>query len=115
MKPEAHEEIYRVAYKSATSELIDISAEFDRLRARKDQVEKLILALKPLLGSEEQAATASAQEEEQAAEAEPSSEESGEQTEETTAFNADPFQRRVEHVLGIGAGIRDVRKYSRQF
>jgi hypothetical protein len=28
---------------------------------------------------------------------------------------ADPFQRRIDHVLGIGAGIRDVRKYSRQF
>jgi hypothetical protein len=30
-------------------------------------------------------------------------------------FVADPFQRRIDHVLGIGAGIRDVRKYSRQF
>ena len=28
---------------------------------------------------------------------------------------SDPFQRRIDHVLGIGAGIRDVRKYSRQF
>jgi hypothetical protein len=31
------------------------------------------------------------------------------------AAPADPFQRRVDHVLGIGGGIRDVRKYSRQF
>lgn len=114
MNPEGHEEIYRVAYQSATSELTDISAEFDRLRVRKDYIEKLILALKPLFAAEEQPQQSGAQELDESEQAEPAAETTIDQI-ETPVFNADPFQRRIDHVLGIGAGIRDVRKYSRQF
>ncbi len=34
MKPEAHQDIYRVAFEAASSELIEISELFDKLRAR---------------------------------------------------------------------------------
>jgi hypothetical protein len=116
MKAQGHEEIYRVAYDAAQAELAEITAEFERLRVRKEQVEQLILALKPIVGERE------------SSEPEPKREEAGQRSsEETVAIEAseenaqplgvgaDPFQRRVDHVLGIGAGIRDVRQYTRQF
>ena len=37
------------------------------------------------------------------------------ETEEPEQLLPDPFQRRIDHVLGIGAGVRDITKYSRQF
>ena len=43
------EEIYRVAYDEARSELSDILTKFEQLRIRKDKVEKVVEALKPLL------------------------------------------------------------------
>ena len=119
MNPEGHEEIYRVAYQSAAAELIDINTDFARLRARQDHVEKLIVALRPLveeLEDEEQPEAANLPEEQELEQEEVSAaEDATEENEPMPAFNADPFQRRIDHVLGIGAGIRDVRKYSRQF
>ncbi len=114
MKPQGHVEIYRVAFDAANAELTDISAEFERLRTRKEHIEKLVQVLQPLV-AEDQETTArgpvvgSTQNAETAAEA-PVEAHAG-----SEAFVADPFQRRIDHVLGIGAGIRDVRKYSRQF
>ena len=114
MKPQGNVEIYRVAFDAATSELTEISAEFERLRIRKEHIEKLVLVLQPLIAEGEEGvaggpiATAAPQPEtagEAAAAVQSGSE----------AFTADPFQRRIDHVLGIGGGIRDVRKYSRQF
>ena len=120
MNPEEHEEIYRVAFESASSELTEIQAAVERLRSRKDHIEKLVAVLKPLVIEEEMASqdlTAVSQSQEQQA---PAAENSGEQNPGEgnavpQAITADPFQRRIDHVLGIGAGIRDVRKYSRQF
>lgn len=114
MKPQGHVEIYRVAFDAANAELTDISAEFERLRIRKEHIEKLVQVLQPLIAEDEETAARnpvarSTQNAETATEtpveAHPGSE----------AFVADPFQRRIDHVLGIGGGIRDVRKYSRQF
>lgn len=117
MKPENHNEIYRVAHAAATSELIEITEEFERLRARKDQVERLISALRPVIGEDQQQTSApeaaSTQPAPQRVETKPES--AGETKEETGTMVAEPFQRRVDHVLGIGAGIRDVRQYTRQF
>ncbi len=59
MKPN-HGEVYRVAFDSANNELNDILVAFEDLRARKDRIEKVVLALKPLLGAEEAAAAAAA-------------------------------------------------------
>lgn len=113
MKHESHLEIYRVAFESANSELNEISTEVQRLLVRKEQVERLVTALKPLFDEEQESSSpASAEGQEQQAEVQ---ETAGEGNSQPEAFTADPFQRRVDHVLGIGAGIRDVRKYSRQF
>jgi hypothetical protein len=112
MKPQGNIEIYRVASDAANAELAEISMEFERLRIRKEHIEKLVQVLHPLIADGEEPAelasvAASAPNTENAAES--SVEARGE------AAPADPFQRRVDHVLGIGGGIRDVRKYSRQF
>ncbi|HEY1577642.1 MAG TPA: hypothetical protein VGF82_11300 [Terracidiphilus sp.] len=117
MKQESQQEIYRVAYEAATSELTEISAEFERLRLRKEQVERLISALQPVIGEDEEDAIPdipSAQPQApQLVEAKPAT--AGEAKGGPAAMVADPFQRRIDHVLGIGAGIRDVRQYTRQF
>ena len=116
MKPEGHLEIYRVALASATAELNDIGAELERLRVRKEQVERLVVVLEPLAGGEQ------AIEEPEAAQMEPgpNPEETPvevvvESKEEPVGVGPDPFQRRVDHVLGIGGGIRDVRSFTRQY
>lgn len=115
MKLEGRLEIYRVAFESAKSEVIEISAEFDKLRTRKEQIEKLVAVLKPLVGEGESAADEGPEEDLTRRPVEPLGQASGEGRGEPQAVISDPFQRRIDHVLGIGAGIRDVRKYSRQF
>jgi hypothetical protein len=116
MKPEVHEDIYRVAYESATSELIEISATFEQLRIRKDRIENLVSVLKTLVGVEEKPGVSNSQAgdkvDEQTQQSAAATRDAAEQPE---GLLSDPFQRRIDHVLGIGAGTRDVRKYSRQF
>lgn len=111
MKPEVNEEVYRVAFESAKTELGEISATFEELRIRKDHIEKLVNVLKPLVEVEEQAGKS---DEGRAPEQTEHAAEPG-TPDEPEELMADPFQRRIDHVLGIGAGIRDVRKYTRQF
>ena len=114
MKPEGQQEIYRVAYEAASSELKEIATALEQLRVRKDHIEKLVEVLGPLVDLEEKAAVVPPQTETSPSEepvvsaAQSNSGEAGER-------GPDPFQRRIDHVLGIGAGIRDVRKYTRQF
>ena len=115
---EGHVEIYRVAFESAKTELTEINAEFERLRARKEQIERLVVVLRPLIGEDEPPATQVSAEDSTPVNV--SAEAAGEAPVVETrgapeGLVADPFQRRIDHVLGIGAGIRDVRKYSRQF
>jgi hypothetical protein len=114
MKLESRIEVYRVAFESAKSELMEISAEFEKLRLRKEHMEKLVAVLTPLLG-EELAAVPGSQEDSIVRPAESAGEPSSAPHGGPEGLVADPFQRRIDHVLGIGAGIRDVRKYSRQF
>lgn len=45
------QEVYRVAYDEAHAELTEILGKFEQLRTRKDKIEKVVEALKPLLGS----------------------------------------------------------------
>ncbi|MGB6193485.1 MAG: hypothetical protein WBF42_13545 [Terracidiphilus sp.] len=45
------QEVYRVAYDEAHAELTEILGKFEQLRTRKDRIEKVVEALKPLLGS----------------------------------------------------------------
>jgi predicted nucleic acid-binding Zn-ribbon protein len=117
MKPQAHQEIYRIAYESANSELTAINEEFEKLRIRMGRIEKLVSALKPLIFEDEEESLetpgAEAPVAVEAAAAE--SVDRPEQEAEPKKPGADPFQHRIDHVLGIGAGIRDVRSYTRQF
>jgi hypothetical protein len=117
MKAQGHGEIYRVAFDAAQAELAEITAEFERLRVRKGHVEQLILVLKPIISELGEPASTPLKEEpaERRDQAMPAAEAPREETVRPLGVGADPFQRRAEHALGIGAGIRDVRQYTRQF
>lgn len=52
------QEVYRFAFDEANSELSQILGEFEQLRARKDRIEKVVEALKPLAGIEASGAPA---------------------------------------------------------
>jgi hypothetical protein len=113
MTTQAQDDIYRVAFEAANSELIEISEQFDKLRARMEQVERLVTALKPLVIEDESGA-----ENQTTTSPEPvlaGSEAQKESPAEPANIASDPFQRRVSNMLGIGGGIRDVRSYTRQF
>ena len=49
-----NKEIYRFAFDEANSELAQIVGEFEQLRLRKERVEKVVEALKPLAGVDPQ-------------------------------------------------------------
>jgi hypothetical protein len=106
-------EVYRVAFDSASTELKDILGAFEDLRARKERIEKVVMALKPLLGAEEAAAAAAAVQHasDAANEAIQPSEELSYQYQGTNGNSADPFARRLDSALGHGVG----RKFNRQF
>jgi hypothetical protein len=116
MNPLAHLEIYRVAFESANSELIEITEEYERLRVRMDQIERLITALKPLVFEQENEILLSREEDPTADRIETAVSVAPDPSPaEPVRVGYDPFQHRINHVLGIGAGIRDVRSYTRQF
>lgn len=56
------QDTYRFAYEEATSELREIVAQFDQLRARKERMESVLEALKPLLADQPIAETSTAYE-----------------------------------------------------
>ena len=122
------QEVYRVAYDEASAELSEILAKFEQLRLRKDRIEKVVEALKPLISASEVPAPS----ERIAVQAErpvsafdqaaaPSSAQSipaplpypvqHPAPEEGT----DPFNRRVDNAIGISSAAKDVREYSRLF
>ncbi len=119
------QEVYRVAYDEAHAELTEILGKFEQLRMRKEKIEKVVEALKPLLGGSDSQLNGvdrvAAAAERKAAAPEPAiAFPSVEQT--VAASNAipypvqqaiepgnDPFSRRVDSVA------RDVQEYSRLF
>jgi len=115
MKQEEQAEVYRVAFETAHFELKEITASIERLRIRKDHIEKLVEILGPLVEPEEKPKTAPAEPETGTSEVLPGQPAQNRPETAPAREIRDPFQRRIEHVLGIGAGIRDVRKYTRQF
>ncbi|HZB89152.1 MAG TPA: hypothetical protein VE291_10870 [Terracidiphilus sp.] len=50
------QEAYRFAFDEANQELTQILGEFEQLRARKDRIEKVVEALKPLASDAQSAA-----------------------------------------------------------
>lgn len=107
--------IYRAALEAANADLAEISAEFERLTVRKDRIEKLLAALKPFVAMKEEQIAGGTPVASQTPQQSTPVEAPSEQVREAEPMAADPFRRRVDHVLGIGAGIRDVRQYTRQF
>jgi len=49
------QDVYRFAYEEASSELNEIVKDFDQLRVRKERIEKVLDALKPLADADAQA------------------------------------------------------------
>lgn len=49
-----NKEVYRFAFDEANAELAAIVGEFEQLRMRKERVEKVVEALKPLAGADMQ-------------------------------------------------------------
>jgi hypothetical protein len=123
------QDVYRVALDEASSELNDILARFDQLRRRKDRLEKIVEALKPLVASNDQRSVAAVEASAVKPVAIPESEASApipvptpamshvqiERIQAAADESADPFDRRVENVMGMSSATRDVREYSRLF
>lgn len=136
-------EVYRVAYDEASAELSEILGKFEQLRLRKERVEKVVEALKPLIASNEfhSRAQAPAPAPERPsipverpavvaeaplpvpipapvpvpAQAAPTLASIPAQSQPSVDEAADPFSRRVENVMGMSSAARDVREYSRLF
>jgi hypothetical protein len=109
------QDAYRVAYEEATLELSEITDKFEKLRQRKERIEKFVDALKPLLGIDADVAPA----DRAAAPGSPELVHTAGDTPPVRFRSAaepppDPFQRRIDQALGMAAGPRDVREYTRQ-
>lgn len=116
------QETYRFAFEEATSELREIAGQFEVLRVRKEQVEQVIEALRPLMGdgqvadsiADKQVAVDPAPFLVQSAPeivSSPASEVVAAQEPEPVYAeqSSDPFQRRIDNALKHGFGGRDSR------
>jgi hypothetical protein len=113
MNQQVHENAYRAAFDFANSELREILEKFDELRTRKERIEKLVAALEPIVGPDEtiDSKLQPAVQDTVLNGAELLLDSSG----EPEGVMSDPFQRRIDQVLGIGTGRRDARKFNRRF
>ncbi|HUD57676.1 MAG TPA: hypothetical protein VMR02_20770 [Terracidiphilus sp.] len=119
------QEVYRVAFDEASAELSEILSKFEQLRLRKDRIEKVVDALKPLVASESLAPSAeriAAPAERQAGE--PLSHSPNDPGQASTPSPipypmqqpaSDPFSRRIETSVGQGGSAKDVSEYTRLF
>ncbi len=117
------QEVYRVAYDEAHAELTEILGRFEQLRVRKDRIEKVVEALKPLLSGADLHANTSDRSfvpaERKPLPAEPSIPFTAPEPvapgpipyplQQTVEPASDPFARRAEPAA------RDVQEYSRLF
>jgi hypothetical protein len=121
------QEVYRVAFDEANAELSEILGKFELLRLRKDRIEKVVEALKPLIAGAE---TQTAAIERSAASTERSTEVPSAHTVAEPAQtspspipypvqpatqSSDPFARRLESAVGQSSAAKDVSEYSRLF
>jgi hypothetical protein len=122
------QEVYRVAFDEANAELSEILGKFELLRLRKDRIEKVVEALKPLVASSETTASvlerASSSHDRQA---EMSSSHTPAETVQQPATGpipypvqpanpgGDPFARRHESTGSQNSAAKDVSEYSRLF
>jgi hypothetical protein len=115
------QETYRFAYDEANAELREIVAQFERLEARKEQVEQVVEALRALIAEAPAMETLSTDAEpapylvqsvaESAIEPAPESfpEPSLEPEPVFAEQSSDPFQRRIDNALRHGLGARESR------
>ena len=120
------QEVYRAAYEEANAELTEILGKFEKLRQRKDRIEKVVEMLKPMAGFEMSAsvtpkvvdlpsepiqvvAESASLADRQEAEAVP------EPVQRHVEPSSDPFQRRIDSALGLSGGVRDSREFGRRF
>jgi|HubBroStandDraft_2_1064218.scaffolds.fasta_scaffold07949_2 hypothetical protein len=111
------QEVYRVAYDEANAELSEILGRFEQLRLRKDRVEKVVEALKPLIANE--AVSLAAEQKKESAELHTASEPAQSTpspipypVQQPSMAPSDPFARR-ESVSANSS--KDVSEYSRLF
>jgi seryl-tRNA synthetase len=114
------QDTYRFAYEEANAELREISGQFEQLLVRKERVEQVIEALRPLLGD---VPAVEASVNLQAVEVAPFLVETQQIVADATpevvpepvsepAFaeqSSDPFQRRIDNALRHGFGSKDSR------
>ena len=122
------QEVYRVAFDEASAELSEILGKFELLRIRKDRIEKVVEALKPLVVSSEstasvlERASASQPSEEPASHTPHAPAETAQPTPAPIPYpvqpanpSSDPFARRLESAVGQTSTAKDVSEYSRLF
>lgn len=121
------QEVYRVAFDEASAELSEILGKFELLRLRKDRIEKVVEALKPLVAAlESQPAASNPVPLERQAPVEMSSQYAAPEPVQTAPSpipypvqpvmqNSDPFARRMESAVGQSSAAKDVSEYSRLF
>ncbi|HTB95953.1 MAG TPA: hypothetical protein VK716_03025 [Terracidiphilus sp.] len=124
------QEVYRVAYDEASAELSEILAKFEQLRLRKDRIEKVVEALKPLISVsdlpisnaeknatliERQPVVADQQVMHAPAASQPVPTPMPYPVQPVAEETNDPFSRRVDSSIGVSAAAKDVREYSRLF
>ena len=103
------QDAYRVAYEEATLELSEITDKFEKLRQRKERIEKFVDALKPLLGIDADVAPA----DRAAAPGSPPTRMSSTGCWRTLRITS-ATSALINQALGMAAGPRDVREYTRQ-
>lgn len=122
------QEVYRVAYDEASAELSEILGRFEQLRLRKDRVEKVVEALKPLVMAAQAETAAMAERVSAPAERQPVAVETqaarvpAEPVQSSAPSTipypvhqptGDPFGRREP--VSAGSAAKDVSEYSRLF
>jgi hypothetical protein len=111
-----HGDVYRVAFDSANSELNEILGAFEELKSRKERIEKVVLALKPLLAVAEGGDSGGQNYSEPSPDPNPQGEEvPSYQYQGTNGASSDPFQRRIDSALGHSVGSKEPRRFNRQF
>jgi hypothetical protein len=119
------QEVYRVAFDEASAELSEILAKVEQLRSRKDRIEKVVEALKPLVALESPTPSVErAPAERQTVPNEGPGHALSEAGQAATPSPipypmqqpaSDPFSRRIETAVGSGNSAKDVSEYSRLF
>ena len=99
-----HDNPYRAAFNAANEELNDVYREVEQLRIRKDRVEKVMDALKPLLDGQNvgwESTSAPVSPEPTQHYAEPQAPVAPAPAYQDVSQSVDPVQRRIDSILGL--------------